>query len=184
MEDFFTDHDEQWVELKMDNFDPKSKFEISDYGRVKSYAVVKKGRILKSHLVDGYPAISFRMKNGKSTVKYLHKLVAIHFIENNDKKKNKVIHLDFDKANNRKENLKWVNKKELDAHLTKNPNKKIIYGRRHYAKLTETQVIRLKKRIFDPNRKTRLKILAKEFGISEMQLYRIKRGENWGTVKK
>jgi hypothetical protein len=28
-----------------------------------------------------------------------------------------------------------------------------------------------------------LKMLAKQFGISEMQLYRIKSGENWGHVK-
>jgi hypothetical protein len=35
----------------------------------------------------------------------------------------------------------------------------------------------------DPNRKTRLKLIAKQFGISEMQLYRIKSGENWGHIK-
>ena len=51
------------------------------------------------------------------------------------------------------------------------------------AKLTETQVIRLKKKLFDPNRRTRLKILAKQFGVSEMQLHRIKTGENWGHIK-
>ena len=26
-------------------------------------------------------------------------------------------------------------------------------------------------------------MIAKQFGISEMQLYRIKSGENWGNVK-
>ena len=50
-------------------------------------------------------------------------------------------------------------------------------------KLTSTQVIRIKKMINDPNRKTRLKIIAKQFGISEMQLYRIKSGENWGHIE-
>jgi hypothetical protein len=43
--------------------------------------------------------------------------------------------------------------------------------------------MRLKRKIFDPKRKSRLKIIAKQFGISEMQLYRIKSGENWGHVK-
>ena len=28
-----------------------------------------------------------------------------------------------------------------------------------------------------------MRIIAKQFGISEMQLYRIKSGENWGHVK-
>jgi hypothetical protein len=50
-------------------------------------------------------------------------------------------------------------------------------------KLTETKVMRLKKILLDPNRKTRMKILAKQFGVSEMQLYRIKSGENWGHIK-
>jgi DNA-binding Xre family transcriptional regulator len=35
----------------------------------------------------------------------------------------------------------------------------------------------------DPNRKTRLKIIAKRFGVSEMTLQRIKTGENWGHIK-
>jgi hypothetical protein len=173
---------EKWKELKMNNFEPKALYEISNFGRVRSFASNPKGRILKAHQVDGYPAISFRMNNGKSTIRYVHKLVALHFLKNNDPDKKKVIHLDYQKSNNAVDNLKWVNKAELDKHLAQNPNKKVIFGRRHYTKLTETQVIRLKKRIFDPNRKTRLKLLAKEFGISEMQLYRIKRGENWNGI--
>jgi hypothetical protein len=28
-----------------------------------------------------------------------------------------------------------------------------------------------------------MKILARQFGVSEMQLYRIKSGENWSSVK-
>lgn len=50
-------------------------------------------------------------------------------------------------------------------------------------KLSEIDVIRLKKKLLDPNRKTRLKILARQFGVSEMQLHRIKTGENWGHIK-
>ena len=49
-------------------------------------------------------------------------------------------------------------------------------------KLDSTQVMRIKRMIFDPQRKTRMRIIAKQFGISEMQLYRIKTGENWASV--
>ena len=66
-------------------------------------------------------------------------------------------------------------KKARELRLLKKPQK----GQ----KLNSTQVMLLKKKIFDPNRKTRLKILAKQFGISEMQLYRIKSGENWSHIK-
>jgi hypothetical protein len=43
-------------------------------------------------------------------------------------------------------------------------------------------VRRLKKKLLDPNRKTRYKILVMQFGVSEMQLHRIKTGENWGHI--
>jgi predicted DNA binding protein len=52
-----------------------------------------------------------------------------------------------------------------------------------YSKLTYAQAVILKKKLLDPNRKTRIKVLAKQFGVSEMQLYRIKSGENWGDIK-
>jgi DNA-binding Xre family transcriptional regulator len=42
-----------------------------------------------------------------------------------------------------------------------------------------TEVMYFKKMLADPNRKTRLKILAKRFGVSEMTLHRIRTGENW-----
>jgi len=43
-------------------------------------------------------------------------------------------------------------------------------------------VTRSKRKLLDPKRKTRMKIMAKQFGVSEMQLYRIKSGENWGHI--
>jgi predicted DNA-binding transcriptional regulator AlpA len=49
--------------------------------------------------------------------------------------------------------------------------------------LTEKKVQQLKEAIFNPKRTLTLKQLAKKFGISEMTLYRIKRGELWYTVR-
>jgi hypothetical protein len=91
--------------------------------------------------------------------------------------------LDFDKENNKASNLKWVTKAEMYIHHKKNPKKIARRGQITYSKLTEGRVRLIKKKIFDPNRKTRMRIIAKQFGISEMQLYRIKSGENWGHVK-
>lgn len=50
-------------------------------------------------------------------------------------------------------------------------------------KFTETEVIRLKRILHDPKRKTRYKIIARQLGVTEMQLHRIKTGENWGHIK-
>lgn len=41
----------------------------------------------------------------------------------------------------------------------------------------------IKKMLADPKRKTRQKMIARQFGVSEMQISRIKSGENWGNVK-
>ncbi|MHA7843264.1 MAG: hypothetical protein ACX93I_08095 [Winogradskyella sp.] len=51
-----------------------------------------------------------------------------------------------------------------------------------YAKLSENNVRLIKKMLKNPNRKTRLKMIAKQFGISTTQLKRIETGENWGHV--
>ncbi|MCB0482261.1 MAG: HNH endonuclease [Flavobacteriales bacterium] len=173
---------ELWTELQCEGFDSRKLYFISNYGRVKSYASHPEGKILKTHLIDGYEALTLRMLTKKSSMRYIHKLVAMNFIENNNPERTFVIHKDYNKLNNHIKNLAWASKSELEAHLKHNPNKRILYGHRHYSKLDETAVIRLKKRIFNPQRRTRLKLLAKEFGISEMQLYRIKRGENWASV--
>ena len=49
------------------------------------------------------------------------------------------------------------------------------------AKLDETKV-KLIKKILQRDNKTRLKMIAKRFGISHTQLNRIRSGENWGHV--
>jgi hypothetical protein len=68
------------------------------------------------------------------------------------------------------------------AHMIKDPN--YIQSKAQYSgrgqKLTTDRVKMIKRKLAAG--KTRMKILAKQFGISEMQLYRIKSGANWGHV--
>ena len=45
------------------------------------------------------------------------------------------------------------------------------------------QVKAIKKLLGDPKRKLTFKQLAEKYGVSEMTLYRIKSGENWGKIK-
>jgi transcriptional regulator with PAS, ATPase and Fis domain len=69
------------------------------------------------------------------------------------------------------------------AHNKLNPaviNKPIPKRTKNY-KLTETKVIMIKKMLQHDN--TRLKMIAKQFGITHTQLNRIRSGENWGYVK-
>jgi response regulator of citrate/malate metabolism len=49
-------------------------------------------------------------------------------------------------------------------------------------KLNATQVRRIKKMLNDARRKLTIKQLAEKYEVSEMTMYRIKSGENWGRI--
>lgn len=180
---------ESFKELDFEEGALRKRYAVSNYGRVVSFTdSVQNGNIVKGGSLRGYNTLPLR-PNGVSKTFYVHKLVAEQFLDKTGDDQQFVIHLDYNKSNNYIDNLKWANKQEMFAHQQLNPDvleaRKKQKGRKTQEghKLTATQVMRLKKRIMDPNRKTRLKMIAKEFGISEMQLYRIKSGENWGHVE-
>jgi hypothetical protein len=163
---------------------------VSNYGRILSFKhEFKDGRILKGARSDGYPTLCYKtMVNGKqkSHCYFVFRLVADLFIPKTSEDQTQVLHLDFSRDNDKVDNLKWATKEEMMAHTRKSPNviraksvKRVGYG----LKLTSTQVIHIKKRLQDPKRKTRIKMLAKQFGVSEMQINRIRTGENWGHIK-
>ena len=155
-------------------------YEISNYGRVRRNNK-KTGDLeaLNPTNIKGYSAFIFRSIKNKPCTKYVHKMVGETFVEKDREDQNFVIHKDFEKPNNHIDNLKWVDKWELAAHHRSNPN-----GRKRKitnAKLDETKVKLIKKILLRDNR-TRLKMIAKQFGISHTQLNRIRSGENWGHV--
>lgn len=182
---------EQWRELVFKKGALRKNYAISSFGRIVSFteSMDKDGSLLKGGVLGGYPTFVCR-PFGKSKTYYIHKLVASYFFaDEREEDANFVIHLDYNKKNNRVENLKWATKREMEIHQQDSPYVKESRIKRREKKpykghkLSATDVIRIKRKIFDPNRKTRLKIIAKQFGISEMQLYRIKSGENWAHIK-
>jgi hypothetical protein len=175
---------EIWKPYREDSWSDNDDYLVSNYGRIKRKKKIEETyKFSKISLVGGYESFWISKKGKKITTScYVHRVVAKLFCKKREDQKY-VIHLDFDKTNNNAENLKWVNKSELFLHHKKNPKKINRKGKITYSKLTEGRVRLIKKKIFDPNRKTRMRIIAKQFGISEIQLYRIKSGENWGHVK-
>ena len=171
-------------------------YAISNFGRLVSFLdKIEYGIILKSQLQDGYKIWRYQFRDENNKIRYKHyflcKLVAEYFIPKISEDQVHVLHLNYNRADDRVENLKWATKSEMIEHREKSPF--VIEGRKRQlpqlwaakggSKLTETQVMFLKKKLLDPNRKTRIKILARRFGVTEMQLYRIRSGENWGDVK-
>ena len=174
---------EIWTPFVNEKWCEEDELMISNYGRVQRKKLgEEEWKLSKTSLIGGYDSFWIRRRGNKNTSSsYIHRVVAqIYCAKREDQ--NFVIHLDFDKLNNRASNLKWVNRAELNEHNKKNPVHEKKLGKRTYSKLTEGRVRMIKKKIMDPNRRTRMRIIAKQFGISEMQLYRIKSGENWGNV--
>ncbi|MCD8431018.1 HNH endonuclease [Tenacibaculum finnmarkense] len=178
-------YNEKWAEIQFDNAISKNeKFIISTYGRVINCK--NKPFLVKESFTNGYRSLAVKKENGNQTGRYVHKLVAQTFLDNINGVF--VIHLNYDKSENHISNLKWATKREKEIHQHKNPEyiaimRGFVKHKPINAKLTATKVMRLKKRIFNPKRKSTIKRLAKEFGISEMQVYRIKNGVNWGYIR-
>ena len=183
---------EEWKEFEIE-VEGKVRYAVSNHGQLKSFTDdINEGRILKGSMIEGFVYLRYKRQNNNEVVNYhhgLHKMIAELFIPKDAENQQYVLHLDYNKLNNHINNLKWATYEEMRVHGTKSPAVKAAFKRlqafnikRDGAKLSSTDVIRLKKRILDPNRKTRLRLIAKEFGISEMQLHRIKTGENWGHI--
>jgi len=118
----------------------------------------------------------------------VHKAVAELFLENNDPKKTYVIHKNFNKLDNNVDNLMWATREEVVEHSFKSPkwvehNLKLERSqtpRRLFSKLTYNDVVLIKIKLSKGEPMARL---ARRFGVSDMQIHRIKTGENWGDVK-
>ena len=181
----------------MPPFEANKKYFVSNYGNIKTRRISKDGKAiekeLKGSLIDGYRYLGFsRIVNGEKTNYHysFHYLVGLLFLEHDPKKHTHVIHLDYKRSNNVVTNLKWATKEEMLAHAKKSPY--VIQAKKNLIehnlkadgrKLTTTKVMLIKKILARPEQKTRLKMIAKQFGVSEMQIRRIASGENWGHVK-
>jgi HNH endonuclease/Helix-turn-helix domain of resolvase/NUMOD4 motif len=114
----------------------------------------------------------------------VHKLVADYFLKKPSENHTIVAHLDYDKLNNRASNLKWMTHEENVVHQRSSPH--VIADKENRrakasktSKLSLTKVMLLKKLL---NEGKPVKSLVKQFKVSDMQIYRIKNGENWGDV--
>ncbi|HOK50282.1 MAG TPA: NUMOD4 domain-containing protein [Bacteroidales bacterium] len=157
------------------------KYEVSNFGRVKSYCQdQEKGKILKPSKIGGFYVVSLKVK-GKSRHFLVHKLVAEAFVSKENDSDEVVIHLDWDKTNNYYKNLKWVSKNECYQRM----HKKLQEDRKKkgkvvtYSKLKAEEVALIKSMLA---RGVKQKLIAKMFCVSEMQITRIKKGENWKEI--
>lgn len=112
-------------------------YQISNQGNVRSVDRFdgvhdRKGTIIKPNLKqNGYLQVGLRTHNKRKWIG-VHRLVAIHFIENPDNKP-QVNHIDGNKQNNTINNLEWVTAKENQNHATKiGLRKNMPKGEKHF----------------------------------------------------
>jgi hypothetical protein len=167
----------------------QKKYLVSNSGKLASYAdSPKNAQKLKAKRIEDYHCISIRMQGVKKSL-FVHRLVAEAFLRQPTPKHKFVIHLDHNKGNNNASNLKWTTLEQQVEHRKGSPAVKKAIKERvlqdgDYAKvLTEGKVRKMKEELFDPKRKRTLKQIAKAYGVSEMNVYRIKSGEFWYKVK-
>lgn len=111
-----SDKTEIWGEIPI-----YKNYNISSYGRVQNIVT---GRILRLQVrKDGYIRIGL-CSDSLQKIFRVHRLVGLVFISNPDNKP-QINHKDFDKANNRVENLEWVTDEENKAHYGKSTSKPV-----------------------------------------------------------
>jgi hypothetical protein len=174
---------ERWKELKLKKGTSRKRYAISNMGRLVSFSEkIDDGYVLRHGRTQGYPSVSIG-KIGKRQNFYIHRLVAEYFAQKGSAKNTFVIHLDHKKENNKSSNLKWVSQENQIKHAMKDPNVIARLNSDEGKKLNIDKVRQIKVALFKSKKQPTLKSLAKRFKVSDMQIHRIKTGENWSRVK-
>jgi hypothetical protein len=178
---------EIWKAISIDGKKPTVPYMISNHGR---FGVLVEGKVevRKFKPTAGNYRYNTR-QNGKNKAIFLAREVAKSFLARPSGKHKFIIHKDHNYLNDHIDNLKWSTNEEHRAHTSQSPKsimarqKKAITKSTHSKVLSEKDVIALKKMIWDPKRKLSFSKIAAKFGVSEMQVYRIKNGEFWYHIK-
>ncbi len=182
---------EKWKVLTFHKSAYGKQYAISSHGRLVSFdKKPSDGTLLKGSLQEGYPIWRFKKNNKNGSIKnyglLIHRLVAENFLPKKQKGEKVVMHFNHKKTDNHYSNLGWATIQEAAAHAQGSPRvkraKKLAAesGSFGNTKLNIEKVKAIK--VLLANGKT-LKEIAVTYKVSDMQIYRIKIGENWSKVK-
>jgi hypothetical protein len=165
----------------------RNRYAISNLGRIASYKddIVKSGKLLNGSLTTGYRTLNLHRPNNKGTL-YIHREMANLFLKKPSTAHKYVIHRNHNKLDNKVANLKWATLDQMIEHQQTSPAK-IAYKQKQASrteglKLTASNVKKIKTILRNKKRDITIRQLAEDYGVSEMTMYRIKSGENWGRV--
>lgn len=159
-------------------------YEVSDLGRVRSLDRIVsgprtwRGRILTPTLNNvGYLGVMLSDGIRGVVLRRVHRLVLDAFCRP-PRPGEQANHRDFNKTNNRLENLEWTTPRENHAHAK--AGGRIAHGEQNAnAKLTEKAVLEIRARA---SRGESQRALATEYGISQSNVFRIASRKLWRHV--
>jgi len=179
---------EEWKPLQFPGWKQlRKKYALSSLGRIASYTddIHKDGKLLEGSLTTGYKTLNLHRPGNNGTL-YIHREIARLFLKRPSVKYRYVIHVNHNKLDNSVKNLRWATLDEMIEHQQNSPAKiaykKVQANRKVGLKLSADQVKGIKKVLSNKNRNVTIRQLAEKYGVSEMTMYRIKSGENWGRV--
>ena len=165
----------------------RNRYAVSNLGRIASYKkeVINDGKLLSGSLTTGYRTLNLHRPDNKGTL-YIHREMAKIFLKKASTKHKYVVHLNHNKLDNRIKNLRWATLEHMIDHQQNSPAK-IAYKEKQAnrtigLKLTAAQVKNIKNVLNNKYRSITIKQLAQKYSVSEMTMYRIKSGENWGRI--
>lgn len=152
-------------------------YQISNLGRVKSFHG-KKERILHP-CGKAYLGVTLcKKENGKvvHSRREIHRLVATHFINNNENKPF-TNHKNGNKHDNRVENLEWCTAKENTDHAISNRLLKVNGINNPMAKINKEIAVKIRSKY--KTGKYSQQMLGNEFGLSQSHVGQIIKGNFW-----
>ena len=153
-------------------------YEVSNKGNVRG---LKYNKLLKLRQDNREPYYIVRLcKKSKESVKRVHRLVAIAFIDNPDKLP-VVNHKDGNKLNNSVENLEWCSYSDNTKHAIELGLIKFKQGEdSHKSKLTNKEVLNILSRI---DLKEKLKDIALDYNVDASVISKIKTSARWRHIE-
>jgi len=148
-------------------------YQVSNKGNVKN--LLTKKLITLGTNARGYKYVSlYKNYEGKKTTKleFVHRLVALAFVPIYSFDRNRVNHLDGDKANNELYNLEWVTNKENSQHFLKSLKQDYKFGDdNHNTKLKIYEIQKIRK-LYDETKFTQ-KELSEMYNVSQSAISQI-----------
>lgn len=164
----------------------ETHYAVSNLGRVKSldryvkhggaHMQLRRGALLKAHVNEtGYRRVRLRRENiGRNFL--VHQLVAKAFLGKSPTTGAPVNHIDFDRSNNRIDNLEWTTPRANMAHSRDAARFCPVANPNCRGKLTPEQVVSIRERVANGEAR---KSVAAAFSIDPSSVSRLVKRKRW-----